>query len=281
METLKNKIDFMIIFTAEKCNPNGDPLMNGRPRIDSDGYGEVSSVSLKRKIRNRLQDMGERIFVQSDERCEDGYKSLLKRAFGLKPFLDEVNKKEKADIEICRDIVCKEWIDVRAFGQVFPIKKAQITFGIRGPVSIGLAKTIETIDIEEMPIVKSVNTIDEKNGKDSSTMGVKYVVNKAAYVAKGSIFPDLAAKTGFSEEDAELIKRLMITIFENDASAARPSGSMNVTHMYWWRHPGRQGLYPSGNVFRTIELQPITGFPYYSITENQLKGLEPEVYIGC
>ena len=80
MSTLQNKIDFAVVFSVNKANPNGDPLDGNRPRINYDGYGEVSDVCLKRKIRNRLQDLGEKIFVQSNERKDDGFDSLHERA---------------------------------------------------------------------------------------------------------------------------------------------------------------------------------------------------------
>ena len=79
MAALENKIDFAVVFASNNANPNGDPLNGNRPRTTSEGLGEVSDVALKRKIRNRLQDAGETIFVQSDDRSDDGAKSLSDR----------------------------------------------------------------------------------------------------------------------------------------------------------------------------------------------------------
>lgn len=273
---LKNKIDFALVIVAEMCNPNADPLNMKRPRMDYDGYGEISSVCIKRKIRNRLQDMGEKIFVQADDRIDDGYKSLLARAKGCKELESEIKKKKSADIDICTKIACREWIDVRSFGQVLAFQGENVSLGIRGPVSIGFARSIEPIDIMEIQITRSTNTI-EKDGKDSATMGKSYIIQKGVYVAYGSIFPKLAEKTGFTEEDAELIKEALKTLFENDASFRRPSGSMSNT-LYWWKHKSKYGPCSSGKLFHSLKITPQKEYPYYSVEIDTMNDLEPEVY---
>ena len=119
MGTLQNKIDFTLLVTVKNANPNGDPLNGNRPRENYDGYGEISDVCIKRKIRNRLQDMGEKIFVQSDDRCDDGFDSLRARAESDK----ELEAFIKAgDDKSFYDKSCEKWIDVRSFGQVFAYK---------------------------------------------------------------------------------------------------------------------------------------------------------------
>lgn len=222
MSILNNKIDFAVVFSVSHANPNGDPINGNRPRETFDGFGEVSDVCLKRKIRNRVQDMGECIFVQSDERCEDGFKSLSERAGGTEE-LKNVKDKEKYAKE-----ACKKWFDVRSFGQVFAFKTKEksggVSVGVRGPVSIQSAYSVNPIDIEDLQITKSVNS-EPGEKKSSDTMGMKYKVNFGLYVAKGSINCQLAEKTGFTEEDAEKIKEALISLFENDASSARPDGS--------------------------------------------------------
>ncbi len=133
MSSLQNKIDFTLIITAKNANPNGDPLNGNRPREDINGFGEISDVCIKRKIRNRLQDMGERIFVQSDDRCDDGYDSLRARADGC----EALKKTAKGDKDAFAKAACEEWIDVRSFGQVFAFKgTSDVSAGVRGPVSI-------------------------------------------------------------------------------------------------------------------------------------------------
>ena len=158
MSELKGKIDFTLFISADNANPNGDPLNGNRPRINMDGYGEISDVCIKRKIRNRLQDLGQKIFVQSDDRTDDGYTSLKDRADSCEELKAEMGNKKKADRDVCAAIACKEWMDVRTFGQVFAFKGSQVSFGVRGPVSIHQAVSLSPIDIISMQITKSVNS---------------------------------------------------------------------------------------------------------------------------
>lgn len=292
MGTLSNKIDFAVIMTVKKANPNGDPLDGNRPRVDFQGYGEISDVCIKRKIRNRLQDMGERVFVQSSDRCDDGAKSLNDRATRVAA-LDKAMKAK--DGETCTVVACKEWIDVRAFGQLFAFsdsksgkkndtenkKEKGLSVGIRGPVSVRTAESVTLVDISTMQIIKSVNG-ETKETKSSDTMGYKNRVEFGLYVCFGSINPQLAEKTGFSEEDAEKIKAALTTLFENDASAARPDGSMEVRRVFWWQHNCRSGQYSSAKVHRSLKIQMKPGidqphsYEDYTITVDPLEGLTPQ-----
>lgn len=282
MCSIKNKIDFEVLVTVNKANPNGDPLNGNRPREDFDGYGEISDVCIKRKIRNRLQDMGERIFVQSQERCDDGATSLSDRAKKN----DELAKASKAkDPEEYQKVACKTWFDVRAFGQVFAFKgKEQLSVGVRGPVSVQTAVSVDPIDISTMQITKSVNSEDAEGKKSSDTMGSKNRVEFGLYVIKGSINPQLAEKTAFSEEDANKIKEALVTLFENDASSARPDGSMEVKRVYWWKHDSKLGKYSAARVHRSIEIKSKVpspkSFEDYEIIEHPLDGLTPEIIEG-
>lgn len=280
MEALKTKIDFAIVISAERCNPNGDPIEGNRPRTDFSGYGEISDVCLKRKIRNRLQDMGHPIFMQSQDRTDDGCHSMKDRVKQCAELSEEIRRKN-ADIEKCVEIACAKWMDVRSFGQIFPFKGNMVSFNVRGPVSIMHARSLAPVEIRDYQITKSLNIETTENDvKDSSSIGIKYCINKAAYVTYGSIFPQLAEKTGFSEDDAEAIHESLKTLFENDASAARPSGSMNVSRVYWWKHRGKQGMYPSRTVFSSLQFEPSDQYPFYTVTENGLYHLQPEIYTG-
>ncbi len=248
MSVLKNKIDFAFIFSVKNANSNGDPLNGNRPRTDFDGYGEVSDVCLKRKIRNRMQDFGETIFVQSEERADDGKKTLKERA-------DEFKKVKEVNEFIEKS--CKKWLDVRTFGQVFAFKGFECaSVGVRGPVSIQHAFSVDTVEVTTMQITKSVSG-DKKEGeqKGSDTMGSKSYVNFGLYVCKGSINVQLAEKTGFSEEDAEILKECLRTLFVNDTSSARPDGSMEVIKVFWWKHNCKDGQYSSANVHRSINVK--------------------------
>lgn len=232
------------LFDDDNANPNGDPLNGNRPRTTSEGLGEVSDVALKRKIRNRLQDAGESVFVQSDDRSDDGAKSLSDR---FNTYLKTLPKDEQKQKNVVFGKVCERWLDVRSFGQVFAFKKAkdtdEVSIGVRGPVSIQPAFSINPIAIDDVQITKSVNSETTDSGKKSSdTMGMKYRVSgRAVYVTYGSISPQLAERTGFSAEDAEKIKEALVTLFENDESSARPSGSMEVLDVVWFAHNCKGG----------------------------------------
>ena len=279
MSLLQNKIDFAVVFSVKNANPNGDPLNGNRPRQNYEGYGEVSDVCLKRKIRNRLQDAGERIFVQSNERKDDGFKSLKERADNV-PELKKANK----DADQYHDIACEQWLDVRSFGQVFAFKGGESTsVGVRGPVSVHAAVSLYPVDVTSVQITKSVNsTTSDKKGSD--TMGMKHRVDHGVYTFFGSINTQLAEKTGFQEEDAEKIKEALMTLFENDASSARPDGSMEVNKVFWWEHSSKLGQYSSAKVHRSVKVEPNTdepkSFDDVSVSLEELDGLKVTTYEG-
>ena len=286
MTVLQNKIDFKAIILVKNANCNGDPLNGNMPRTTYDGMGEISDVCLKRKIRNRLQDAGENIFVQSEDRKTDEFKSLKARAEGNEKFKVELKKGKKADKEKAYEIACREWMDVRSFGQVFAFKNTELSLGVRGPVSIHPAFSIDPIDITSIQITKSVNSEDIE-GKASDTMGMKHRVDFGVYELKGSINVQLAEKTGFTEEDAEKIKEAIRTLFVNDSSSARPDGSMSIYKLYWWKHNCKIGQYSSRKVHESIEIKKknpditeIKSIDDYEIIKHELPGLIPEEYDG-
>lgn len=299
MSALQNKIDFALVFTATNANPNGDPLDGNRPRTDYRGIGEVTDVCLKRKIRNRMLDLGESIFVQSDDRRADEYRSLKDRADGCAELADCVKKfakKEKTREDYAK-IACKTWYDVRAFGQVFAFKDKKgsedensdaVSIGIRGPVSIQTAVSRDTVNITSTQITKSVNleTGKDPDKKAADTMGMKHRVDFGLYTTFGSINVQQAEKTGFSEEDAELLKKALLTLFVNDETSARPSGSMEVVRLFWWKHNCASGQYSPAKVHRSLTITRKAGVddPHsaddYEITAESLPGLACEVLDG-
>ena len=280
MTAFTNKVDFAVIFTVHKANPNGDPLSGNQPRIDNNGYGEVSDVCIKRKIRNRLQDMGENIFVQSDERSDDGFKSLSERASSNKTL-----QAAKKDREAYAKAACEQWTDVRSFGQVFAFKTNSVSVGVRGPVSVRTAESINPVVTTDMQITKSVNS-EPSDKRSSDTMGMKHRVDFGLYVCKGSINHQLAEKTGFSEEDAEKIKEALRSLFMNDSSSARPEGSMEVCKVYWWKHNCLSGQYSSAKVHNSLKVKvkdeviSPDSIDDFEITISPLVGLDPEIYDG-
>lgn len=295
MTTLQNKIDFAVILRVKNANPNGDPLNGNRPRTDYSNFGEISDVSIKRKIRDRLlerwvndgrnENDGNMIFVQSDDRKVDDAKSLRARA--------EAGLGKELGSGKTAELACKKWLDVRAFGQLFALKSNKkagkknedgsddegdtgVSIGIRGPVTVQSAFSVEPIDIASTQITKSVSGEDTKDGKRSSdTMGMKHRVDKGIYVFFGSMNPQLAEKTKFNDEDAEAIKLVLPRLFENDESSARPAGSMEVLKVVWWKHNCKSGQYSSARVHRTL-----TTMPDGQVKFANLDGLEPEVKEG-
>jgi len=277
--SLQNKIDFALIFSVKNANPNGDPLNGNRPRTDYDGFGEVSDVCLKRKIRDRLQDADEQIFVQSDEKKTDGMSSLKVRAeseeYGLGK--DAFNVKKTTPDKTAM-LANEKWIDVRSFGQLFAFKsetKDGVSIPIRGPVSIQSAFSIEPVSITSTQITKSVSGEGDGTKKSSDTMGMKHRIDKAVYVTYGAMSPQLAERTGFSDEDAQKIKQVLTKLFEGDASSARPEGSMSIEKLIWWLHNNKSGQYSSAKVHRSLSVNADGGYHI-----EPLENLKPEEIDG-
>ena len=294
MTTLQNKIDFAVILRVKNANPNGDPLNGNRPRTDYSNFGEMTDVSIKRKIRDRLLerwiadgkkgDDGNMIFVQSDDRKADDAKSLRARAeavLGNKLGSDETTK-----------LACEKWFDVRAFGQLFALKSNKkagkkkedgsddegdtgVSIGIRGPVTVQSAFSVEPIDITSTQITKSVSGEGDGTKRGSDTMGMKHRVDQGVYLFCGSMNPQLAERTLFSNADAEAIKQVLPKLLENDESSARPAGSMEVLKVIWWKHNCKAGQYSSAKVHRTLTVNPDG-----SAALENLDGLEPEILDG-
>lgn len=294
MNTLQNKIDFAVIFRVTNANPNGDPLNGNRPRTDYSNYGEMSDVSIKRKIRDRLlerwindgkkEDDGNMIFVQSDDRKADDAKSLRARA--------EAGLGKELGSDKTSELSCRKWLDVRAFGQLFALKSNKktgkkkedgsdeegdtgVSIGIRGPVTIQSAFSVEPIDITSLQITKSVSGEGDGTKRSSDTMGMKHRVDQGVYRFYGSMNPQLAEKTGFSDMDADAIKQVLPKLFENDEAAARPAGSMEVLKVIWWKHNCKSGQYSSAKVHRSLTVNPDGSY-----TLVNLENLVPEEING-
>ncbi|TXH27739.1 MAG: type I-C CRISPR-associated protein Cas7/Csd2 [Cyclobacteriaceae bacterium] len=268
--TLQNKIDFAVILRVKNANPNGDPLNGNRPRTDYSGVGEITDVAIKRKIRDRLLEKGYAIFVQSDDRKNDDATSLQDRA-------DKVLGKK-----LSKEAACEQWFDVRAFGQVFAFKSKDkkagdgVSIPVRGPVSVQSAFSVEPVTVTSTQITKSVSGEGDGTKRSSDTMGMKHRVDSGIYVFKGSMNPQLAERTGFSDADAAALKDVLPKLFENDASSARPEGSMEVLKVFWWQHNSKGGQYSSAKVHQTLQEVKSDG----SFELATLDGLTPEVIDG-
>ncbi|WP_435694835.1 type I-C CRISPR-associated protein Cas7/Csd2 [Uruburuella suis] len=297
--SLTKKIDFALIIGVKNANPNGDPLNGNRPRADFSGIGEMTDVCLKRKIRDRLQENGEMIFVQANERKDDGMVSLKNRYDGFIKHLEEKNNSQTTDLlgdevetkskkktskkDVKKDEIaksaCENWFDVRSFGQVFAFSGKDedgVSIAVRGPVTLHSAYSIEPINITSTQITKSVNGDGDSDVKKSSdTMGMKHRVDSGIYVAYGAMSPQLAERTGFSDADAEKIKTVLSQLFEGDASSARPEGSMQVLKLIWWEHNCKSGQYSSAKVHGSLKVNADGSYVL-----SPLDGLTPDAIDG-
>lgn len=295
MNTLQHKIDFAVIFRVTNANPNGDPLNGNRPRTDYANFGEVTDVAIKRKLRDRLleawvtngkQEDGNKIYVQSDDRRTDEHRSLKNR------FDKELGK--DAGGPQTAELACKKWLDVRAFGQLFAYKATTakksskkteddgesqgdtgVSIGIRGPVTVQSAFSVEPIDVSSTQITKSVSGEGDGTTRGPDTMGMKHRVDRGVYKFFGSMNPQLAEKTKFTDTDAQAIKAVLPRLFENDESSARPAGSMQVLNVIWWEHNCKSGQYSSARVHGSLTVNPDGSYELQPI-----EGLVPQVIEG-
>ena len=261
-EVIKNRYEFTILFDVENCNPNGDPDAGNMPRIDPEtGYGIVTDVCLKRKIRNCVETM-----------CEDkeGYKIYIKDgvplnesdntayiAFGTDEKKIKELKKDDPEIDkkICQ-FMCNNFFDIRTFGAVMTtFVKAALNFGqVRGPVQMGFARSIDPIVTQEVTITRVAITTKKDAENKSTEMGRKYIVPYALYRVDGYISANLARKvTGFSEDDLALLWQAIINMFEYDHSAAR--GNMAVRELIVFKHATELGNAPAYKLFDTVSVK--------------------------
>ena len=261
-EVIKNRYEFTILFDVENGNPNGDPDAGNMPRIDPEtGYGIVTDVCLKRKIRNCVETM-----------CEDkeGYKIYIKDgvplnesdntayvAFGTDEKKIKELKKDDPEIDkkICQ-FMCNNFFDIRAFGAVMTtFVKAALNCGqVRGPVQLGFARSIDPIVTQEVTITRVAITTKKDAENKSTEMGRKYIVPYALYRVDGYISANLARKvTGFSEDDLALLWQAIINMFEYDHSAAR--GNMAVRELIVFKHATELGNAPAYKLFDTVSVK--------------------------
>lgn len=261
-EAIKNRYDFVILFDVENGNPNGDPDAGNMPRVDPEsGYGLVTDVCLKRKIRNYVEmikedEKGYRIYIKenvplnrSDEEAYDyvGVDS------------DSVKQKKKDDPDLdrkIRDFMCDNFFDIRTFGAVMTtFVKDKLNCGqVRGPVQLSFARSVEPILPQEVTITRVAITTEKDAENKGTEMGRKYIVPYALYRAEGYISANLARKvTGFSEEDLELLWQAILNMFENDHSAAR--GKMAVRKLIIFKHDSELGCAPAHKLFDGVKIQ--------------------------
>ena len=282
-EAIKNRYEFVVLFEVENGNPNGDPDAGNMPRIDPEtGYGLVTDVCLKRKIRN---------YVETVKEDSAGYRIYIKDGVPLNTsdreayLAYEVDEKtikaakkddEKLD-EKLRDFMCTNFFDIRTFGAVMTtFVKAALNCGqVRGPVQLGFARSIEPIMPQEVTITRVAITTEADAEKKGTEMGRKYVVPYALYRVEGFVSANLARKsTGFSEEDLELLWEAIVNMFEHDHSAAR--GKMAVRELIVFRHDSELGNAPAYKLFEAVRVdrkdkdnEPARGYSDYRVSIDQ------------
>jgi CRISPR-associated protein Csd2 len=278
---LSKKIDFLAIISVEDANPNGDPLNGNRPRQHYDNTGFITPVCIKRKLRNRLQDMGRKILIQQNDRADDDVNNISDRLNEIPEIKEARKKKENTVIS---QKACEVFEDVRAFGATIALKD-KTAVGIRGPVTIQQARSIGSVDIDSNQITKSTNN-EPGDSKGSDTMGMMHTVRYGEYVIKGSINPILAEKTGFSDADAADLKEALRTLFVNDESSARPAGSMNVLKLFWWEQDADNIRYSTKRLTDTVSVSLNNpddipeGPDDFKITVTNLPDIKPEQIEG-
>ncbi len=263
MEVIKNRYEFVVLFDVENGNPNGDPDAGNMPRIDPEtGYGLVTDVCLKRKIRNYVEMVkegvpGYRIYIKdgvplnaSDrEACEylgiEASKEALKAA----------KKNDEHIDEKIRDFMCQNFYDIRTFGAVMTtfVKGALNCGQVRGPVQLGFARSVDPILPQEVTITRVAITTEADAENKGTEMGRKYIVPYGLYRVEGYVSANLARKTtGFSEDDLNLLWTAILNMFENDHSAAR--GNMAVRELIVFKHDSEFGNAPAYKLFDTVKI---------------------------
>lgn len=261
-DSIKNRYEFTILFDVENGNPNGDPDAGNMPRVDSEtGYGIVTDVCLKRKIRNYVETVcedktGYRIYVKEGVPLNRSDKEAFTN-LGIEE--NNIKEKKKSDPELdikIRDFMCANFFDIRTFGAVLTtFVKASLNCGqVRGPVQLGFARSIDPISTQEVTITRVAITKESDAEEKTSEMGRKYVVPYALYRVDGYISANLARKaTGFSEEDLQLFWQAVINMFDHDHSAAR--GNMAVRELIVFKHASELGNAPAYKLFERIVVE--------------------------
>lgn len=262
MAAIKNRYEFVILFDVENGNPNGDPDAGNMPRIDPEtGYGLVTDVCLKRKIRNYVQtvkedETGYRIYIKDGVPLNRSDEEACKYV-GVDPAKLKEAKKTKENLDLLlRDFMCSNFYDIRTFGAVMTtfVKGALNCGQVRGPVQLGFAKSVDPILPQEVTITRVAITTESDAEKKGTEMGRKYIVPYGLYRAEGYISANLARKTtGFSEEDLNLLWQAILNMFELDRSAAR--GKMSVRELIIFRHDSEFGNAPAYKLFDLVNVQ--------------------------
>lgn len=283
-EAIKNRYDFMVLFDVENGNPNGDPDAGNMPRIDAEsGYGIVTDVCLKRKIRNYVEAAcedkeGYRIYIKDNVPLERSDKEAYINLGVEEGKAKELKKNDpEADLKI-RNFMCRNFFDIRTFGAVMTtFVKAALNCGqVRGPVQFGFARSVEPVLPQEITITRVAITTEKDALTKKTEIGRKFIIPYALYKVEGYVSANLARKvTGFSEEDLKLLWKAIINMFECDRAAAR--GNMAVRELIVFKHDSELGEAPAYKLFDTVKIsknnpeKPARAYSDYSVTIDESK----------
>lgn len=277
-EPIKNRYDFVILFDVENGNPNGDPDAGNMPRMDPEtGYGIVTDVCLKRKIRN---------YIATHKENAPGYRIYINDSIPLNrsdaDALKELNipsdlkaaKKSNPSIDTkIRDFMCENYFDIRTFGAVMTtfVKSALNCGQVRGPVQLGFSRSIDPIEPRNITLTRVAITTETDAENKGTEFGRKHIIPYALYRAEGYVSANLARKTtGFSEEDLQLLWDAILNMFENDHSAAR--GKMAVRELIVFKHATELGNAPAYKLFDSVTVErkdrskPARSYSDYTVT---------------
>ena len=255
MTTISNRYEFVLLYDVENGNPNGDPDAGNMPRIDPEtGYGIVTDVCLKRKVRNYAEMKGQRIYVKEGTPLNQNHVEAYEAVDGLEPG----KKADTTGVAKARDWMCKNFFDVRTFGAV--MSTGDNCGQVRGPVQINFSRSIDPIVQQEVTITRQTVTKIEDAEKER-TMGRKHIVPYGLYRAEGYVSAKLANDnskgTRFSEEDLELFWDALVNMFEHDHSAAR--GKMAARKLFIFKHKDELGNAPSHKLFDMVKVEKNDG----------------------
>ncbi|MDY4940678.1 MAG: type I-C CRISPR-associated protein Cas7/Csd2 [Desulfovibrio sp.] len=277
MSAIQNRYEFVILFDVENGNPNGDPDAGNMPRIDPEtGLGLVTDVCLKRKVRNYVElakegATGYRIYVQEkavlNQKNQEAYTALSLKAEPKKL------PKKPDDARAVTAWMCENFFDIRTFGAVM---STEVNCGqVRGPVQLTFARSVEPVVPAEVSITRMAVT-NEKDLEKERTMGRKFIVPYGLYRMEGFVSVPLAEKSGFADDDLDLLWEALSNMFEHDRSAAR--GKMGARKLFIFKHEKRMGNAPAQKLFDMVHCRrtsegPARGFADYAVT---LEGTCPE-----
>lgn len=258
---ISNRYDFVLYFDVKNGNPNGDPDAGNLPRIDPEtGKGIVSDVCLKRKIRNYVDLVkGESIDDPDVAEGDQGYKIYVQEAavlnnrnkkayvhYDIKPASKKLPKSKEEQLKVTQ-FMCDNFFDIRAFGAVMT---TEVNCGqVRGPVQLCFAESVDRVMPMDMSITRMAVT-NEKDVEKERTMGRKQYIPYGLYRVEGFISASLAEKTGFSEDDLTLLQEALMTMFEDDHSAAR--GLMSSRELVMFKHECKLGNAPAHKLFDAV-----------------------------